>query len=285
MTDAAPPPRPRRSALYVPGSNTKALAKLHDLASDVVIIDLEDAVAPEMKAEARAAAVSAAAHKRPGNSELVIRVNSLDTLWGAEDLAALRNCPVDAILVPKVSSSADVARHAKAAGGTPLWAMIETSRAMLRLEDIASAPGLAALLMGTNDLAKEMTARPDAARTEFAGLLALSVAAARAHGLSIFDAVYNRLDDESGFAAECAQGRRFGFDGKSLIHPKQIAPCHAAFSPSADELATAERIIAAFALPENADKGAIRLEGQMVERLHMQSAQQLLASARAMGLR
>ena len=277
--------RPRRSAIYVPGSNAKALTKIREVDADVVIIDLEDAVAPEVKAMARAAAVTAA-QGGLGGRELVVRINNLDTPWGGDDLAALRGAPIDAILVPKVSSSDDVARHvAASAGAVPLWAMIETARSMLRLEEIASAPGLAAMVMGTNDLAKEMTAMPDTARSQFSGFLATSVAAARAFGLVVLDGVYNQLDDEAGFAAECAQGRAFGFDGKTLIHPKQIAPCHAAFSPTETELAAAESIIAAFALPENADKGAIRLDGQMVERLHRQAALRILAAAKAMGLR
>ena len=277
--------RPRRSALYVPGSNAKALAKIREVDADVVIIDLEDAVAPEAKVTARAAAVTVAQNGLDGR-ELVVRINSLDTPWGGDDLAALRAAPIDAILVPKVSSGDDVARHAATSAGTvPLWAMIETARSMLRLEEIASAPGLGALVIGTNDLAREMNATPDTARSQFSGFLAMSVAAARAFGLAVLDGVYNRLDDEAGFAAECAHGRAFGFDGKTLIHPKQVALCHAAFSPTEAELAAAERIIAAFAIPENADKGAIRLDGQMVERLHRQTALRILATAKEMGLR
>ncbi len=274
MADA----RPRRSVLYVPGSNARAIDKARALACDVVVIDLEDAVAPAMKDAARANAIAAVAAGF-GGREVVVRVNGLATAWGADDLAALAGVAADAVLVPKVDGGACVARYAAAlAGGTPLWAMIETARSVLRLADIASSPRLAALVMGTNDLAKEMMARPGPKREPFMGILALAVAAARAHGLAALDGVYNELVDMEAFAAQCAQGAELGFDGKTLIHPSQIAPCNRAFSPSDAERARARAIVAAFADPDNADRGAIRVDGQMVERLHLAQARRVLAS-------
>lgn len=271
--------RVRRSALYIPGSNLKAIEKVRSLPCDVVIIDLEDAVAPGMKDTARANAVTAASNGF-GEREVIVRVNSLSSPWGTDDLAALSNTPVDGILIPKVNGSACVASYAQALPGkTPLWAMIETARSVLRLEEIAASPRLAAFVMGTNDLAKEMRAKLDAKREPFIGLLALTVAAARAYGLAVLDGVYNELADLDLFVSQCIQGAALGFDGKTLIHPSQIDPCNRAFSPSREEVVQAEAIVAAFADPENADKGAIRVNGQMVERLHLEQAERVLAAA------
>jgi citrate lyase subunit beta / citryl-CoA lyase len=274
--------RPRRSALYMPASNAKAIEKARTLDCDVVILDLEDAVAPEMKADARAAAVAAVAEGGFGRRELVIRTNGLDTPWGADDLAAAAAARPDAILVPKVNDGADVAAYANAIGAVPLWLMIETARSIFRLDEIGAAlaqAGGGAFVLGTNDLAKEMGARPGVLRAPFQGMLGLSVAAARAHGLTILDGVFNAIDDDAGLAEQCAQGQEFGFDGKTLIHPKQIGPCNAAFTPDAAAVAWARTIVAAFADPQNAAKGAIRVDGKMVERLHLAQAERDLAVA------
>jgi citrate lyase subunit beta/citryl-CoA lyase len=276
---------PRRSALYLPASNARAIAKVRELPCDVVILDLEDAVAPEAKAEAREQAIAAVREDGFGARELVIRVNGLDTEWGEADLAVLRAVRPDAVLAPKVSTAADVARYAALLGDTvPLWVMIETALSLFRLDEIAGAARggpLAGFVMGTNDLAKEMGAELRTERTPFLGALGLAVAAARAYGLIVLDGVFNDIDDDAGFVRQAAQAVEFGFDGKTLIHPRQIAPCNAAFLPSAEAVAWASRIIAAFDAPENAAKGAIRVDGRMVERLHLHQAHRTLAAADA----
>lgn len=269
--------RPRRSALYMPASNARAVAKARTLDCDVVILDLEDAVAPEAKAAARDAAVAAMREGGFGRRELVVRVNALGGEWGAPDFAALAEVKPDAILVPKVDDAATAAACVAKAENVPVWAMIETPGALLRLDAIAATPGLAALVMGTNDIAKDTRIRPGAERLPFLGFLAATVAAARAHGLIALDGVYNAIDDAAGFARECEQGVDFGFDGKTLIHPAQIEACNAAFSPHADEVAWAQEVVAAFAAPEAAGKGVIRVQGRMVEGLHLRQAERLLA--------
>ncbi|WP_313005721.1 CoA ester lyase [Brevundimonas sp.] len=269
---------PIRSVLYLPASNARAVEKARTLSCDVAILDLEDAVAPEMKAEARKAAV-AAAHQGGFGPRLGVRINGLDTPWGADDLAALRDAPVDLVVAPKVESAAMV--HALSRDlkpGVALWAMIETPRALVDLRDIAEADGaLRGLMLGVNDLAKDLKtgAAPD--REPLKPWLAAVVAHARANGLTAIDGVFNRIADEAGFAAECAQGRLYGFDGKSLIHPSQIAGAHAAFGPTQEEVVWARSVVAAFAAPEAAGLGVIRVKGEMVERLHLQAAQELLA--------
>ena len=280
------PDRPRRSALYLPASNAKAIAKARTLPADVIVLDLEDAVAPEMKVEARAAAVAALYEGGFGSREVVIRANGLDTPWGADDLAAIAGTSADAVLVPKVSSPADIDRYSDAIAGAPaalqLWAMIETCASMARLDAIAATAAstrLSLWVIGTNDLAKEMRARLMPGRTPFLPFLSLAVAAARAHGVAILDGVCNEFRDLDLFRAEAEQGLLFGFDGKSLIHPAQIDPCNEVFSPSADELAFAHAVIAAFAEPENVGKGAIRVEGKMAELLHLEQAKRLIAVA------
>jgi citrate lyase subunit beta/citryl-CoA lyase len=277
------PDRPHRSALYLPASNAKAIAKARTLPADVIVLDLEDAVAPEMKDEARAAALAAVAEGGFGARELVIRANGIDTEWGAADLAAIATSGADAVLVPKVSSPADIARYDAALAGAPpgmqLWAMIETCASVLQLDAIGAAAAgsrLSAWVIGTNDLAKEMRARLLQGRVPFLPFLSMSVAAARAHGLTIFDGVCNEFKDLDVFRAEAEQGLLFGFDGKSLIHPAQIEPCNEVFSPNNDELAFAHAVIAAFALPENSAKGAIKVDGKMVELLHLEQAKRLL---------
>jgi citrate lyase subunit beta/citryl-CoA lyase len=276
--------RPRRSALYLPASNLRALEKARSLPCDVVILDLEDAVAPDAKALARAQAVDAVRAGGFGRRELVVRVNGLETPWGADDLRALAEVAPDAVLVPKVNDGNDIARYQAMLTAAPetvrLWAMIETTRSLFRLDEIAQASAdsrLSLFVLGTNDLAKEMGATLTTARWPFVGALGLAVAAARAYGLGILDGVFNELEDETGLVEQCRQGVEFGFDGKTLIHPRQIDPCNAAFSPSDEAIGWAETILAAFERPEHADKGAIRVEGRMVERLHLVGARRTLA--------
>ncbi len=285
--------RPRRSALYMPGSNARALEKARTLDTDVVILDLEDAVTPDMKAQARALVVAAVQAGGFGRREVVIRVNALETKWGEADIAAVAKSSAHAVLVPKVSSAGDVvifARHLREAGAPEslkVWAMMETPLAMMNAGAIAAtaadpATRLSAFIMGTNDLAKETRARLLPGRAAMVPWLQTCLASARAFGLDILDGVYNALEDVAGFEAECAQGRDFGFDGKTLIHPNQLGICNATFSPSAGEVALAREVIGVFDLPENADKGAVQLGGRMVERLHADMARRMLAIADAM---
>ena len=280
------PDRPRRSALYLPASNAKALAKARTLPADVVMLDLEDAVAPEWKAEARSAAVAAVREGGFGPREVAIRANGLDTPWGAEDLAAIATSGADAVVVPKISTPADIlaceTALAAAPPGLQLWAMIETCTAVGNLFPIAALAAstrLSLWMMGTNDLAKEMRAQLTPDRAAFVAILTQAVCAGRAHGLALLDGVCNEFHDLDRFSAEAAQGLVLGFDGKTVIHPAQIEPCNAVFSPSPAELARAEAIIAAFALPENAGKGAIQVDGKMAELLHLEQARRLVAVA------
>ena len=281
-----PPDRPRRSALYLPATNERAIEKARNLPSDVVILDLEDAVAPEAKDEARDAAVAAVNGGGFGNREVAIRANGLDTPWGAADLAAISGSAADAVLVPKISSPADIAAcHAALEHAPPamqLWAMIETCGAVARLDAIAACSAdtrLSLWIMGINDLAKEMRARLTVERTPFLPILSLAVCAARAHGLTILDGVCNEFRALDVFRAEADQGLLFGFDGKTLIHPDQIAACNETFSPGDAEIVQARTIILAFALPENAGKGVITLDGKMIELLHLEQAVRLVARA------
>lgn len=288
--------RPRRSALYMPGSNARALEKARSLPADVVILDLEDAVAPDAKETARAQVSAAVSAGGFGPREVVVRVNGLDTPWGEEDLAAAVACVPDAILLPKVSTPAVLATVGRrlATAGAPhkirIWAMVETPLAILNIAQIAAATAdqatrLECFVMGTNDLAKETGARLVPGRAPMLPWLATSLAAARAHGLSILDGVYNNLSDADGFAAECAEGRDMGFDGKTLIHPGQIAAANAAFAPDEAEVARARAIIATFDAPENAGKGAVNLDGRMVERLHAEMARRTVSLAEAIAAR
>lgn len=272
-------PRPRRSALYMPASNPRAVEKARNLDCDVVILDLEDAVLPEAKDAARAAAVAAVRAGGFGTREVVVRVNALDTPWGAADLAAMSGAGADAVLAPKITDAADVTAYAAAYPGT-LWAMIETAPALFALDAIAGAsPRLAALVMGLNDLAREMGARQTADRTPFFAALSLTVAAARSHGLAALDSVHNDIENLDSLAASCRQGADFGFDGKSLIHPSHLPVANAIFSPDPDELGWARAVIAAFDAPENAGKGALRVEGRLAERLHRDQAVRLVRIA------
>lgn len=275
--------RRRRSALYVPGSNARALEKARGLPCDVLIIDLEDAVAPAAKLAARDQAVAAVASGGISAAEVVIRINGLDTEWGRADLAAARLARPSAILLPKVDSPATL-REATAllaeSDRIDLWAMIETPLAMLHLDAIAaSGAPLRCLVAGTNDLIKETGIEVGVERRALQPGLFQLVMAARAYGLGVLDGVYNDLDDLDGLALQCRQAREFGFDGKTLIHPQQIEPCHAAFAPDPASIEAARRIVAAFADPANAGLGALRVDGRMVERLHLVQAQRTLALA------
>ncbi len=288
--------RPRRSVLYMPGSNARAIEKARTLPADAVILDLEDSVAPEAKAAARDQVAQAVAAGAFGAREVVVRINGLDTEWWLDDLNAAAKAKPDAVLVPKVSTAAnleDVAERLvdiSADHKIRVWAMMETPLAMLNARDIASAARdvetrLAAFVMGTNDLAKETRAKIAPGRAPMLPWLMNCVAAARAFGIDIIDGVYNELGNAEGFARECAAARDMGFDGKTLIHPSQIGSCNAAFSPSAEEVAQAKRIIAAFDLPENEHKGVVQLDGRMVERLHADMARRTVAIAEAIAAR
>lgn len=282
--------RPRRSVLYMPGSNPRAIAKARNLAADAVILDLEDSVAPEAKDAAREQVAAAVREGGFGGREVVIRINGPDSPWGREDLAAAAAARPDAILLPKVDGPGaimHVARELREAGASEtirLWAMMETPMAILHAGSIAAVaadPGsrLDVLVMGLNDLAKETRARFVPGRASMMAWLALCVAAARAHGVDLLDGVYNDIADLAGFEAECGQGRDMGLDGKTLIHPSQIAIANAVFAPSDQEVGNAQAILAAFSLPENAGKGAIQLGGRMVERLHAEIARRTLSIA------
>ncbi len=276
-----------RSLLYMPASNARALEKARELPCDGVILDLEDSVAPEAKTAARKAAV-AAARAGFGGRKLVVRCNGLDSEWGAADLQAAAAAGPDAVLAPKVSSAAEVHAWdvglAGASERTRLWIMVETALGVARIERIAEAAGstrLAGLVIGPNDLALELRLRPGHAREALRPILVRTAVAARAHGLLVFGGVFNGIDDETGLMAECAEEAGFGFDGKTLIHPRQIAAANAGFSPSAEEIAWARAVVAAFAAREAAGKGVIRLDGKMVERLHLTAAERVLRMAGA----
>jgi len=280
----------------MPGSNTRAIEKARTLAVDAIILDLEDSIAPEGKAAARKQVSDAVTAGGFGPRELIVRINGLDTTWWLEDLDAAAKAKPDAVLIPKVSSPSqleDVAERLvdiSADHRIRIWAMMETPLAMLNAREIAAAADdvetrLAAFVMGTNDLAKETRAKITSGRAAMLSWLMNCVAAARAYGLDILDGVFNDLADAEGFARECAQGRDMGFDGKTLIHPNQIAACNAAFSPSEEEVAQAREIIAAFELPENRNKGVVQLDGRMVERLHADMARRTVAIAQAIAVR
>jgi len=284
--------RPRRSVLYMPGSNLRALEKARTLPMDCVILDLEDSVAPDEKPTARNQVAAALQTGGYGGRELIVRTNGLATPWGRDDVRAAVVAGADGLLVPKVSSADDIARATQAmedAGAAPsmaLWAMIETPLAILNAKEIAQSaqlPGarLSTWVMGCNDLAKDTGAQLTADRLPMLGWLSICVAAARAYGLTIIDGVYNDFRNLEGFHNECEHGKSLGMDGKSLIHPGQIEPCNEIFSPGADEVEAARQIVATFDLPQNSDKGVITLNGRMVERLHGDMARRLLAVAKA----
>jgi citrate lyase subunit beta/citryl-CoA lyase len=279
-------PRPRRSVLYMPGANTRAMEKARSLPADALILDLEDAVAPEAKAVARANIAAALRAGGYGRRELVVRVNALASPWGFDDLAAVASMKADAVLLPKVES-ADAVRQAEAllaAAGAPahlaIWCMMETPLAMLHAEEIAaSSPRVACLVMGTSDLAKDLHARHTRDRLPMLTSLGLCLLAARAYRLAILDGVHLDLADDEGFAAACRQGRELGFDGKTLIHPKTIDAANAAFAPTAEEIAWSRRIIAAHAEAEAAGKGIVLVDGKLIENLHVEDARRTVTLA------
>ncbi len=285
--------RPRRSALYMPGSNARALEKARSLAADAVIFDLEDAVAPDAKVLAREQVCAAVRAGGYGPREVVIRVNGLATEWGMADIEAAAAARPDAVLIPKVSNATQVAEadavlNAHGVTSTRLWAMMETPLAMLQATEIAGAArttGLSVFVMGTNDLAKETRARLLPGRAAMLPWLMTCVAAARAYGIEILDGVWNNFADEAGFRAECEQGRDLGMDGKTLIHPNQLAICNEVFAPGEAEVAWARKVVEAFDVPENANKGALQLDGKMVERLHADMARHTLSVADAISAR
>jgi citrate lyase subunit beta/citryl-CoA lyase len=284
--------RPRRSVLYMPGSNAKALAKASTLPADALILDLEDSVALDQKIAAREQVVRAVRAGGFDGREVVIRINGPHTPWGEDDLAAAAAAQPDAILLPKVDGpgaimvAARALREAQAPEGTRIWAMMETPNAILNAGSIASVAAdpssrLSVMVMGLNDLAKETRARLTPGRPTMTAWLASCVVAARAHGVDIVDGVYNDIKDLDGFRLECLQGRDMGLDGKTLIHPSQIDICNEVFAPTPAEVESAAAIIEAFALPENAGKGVIQLNGRMVELLHADMARRTLAIADA----
>jgi citrate lyase subunit beta / citryl-CoA lyase len=288
--------RPRRSVLYMPGSNARAIEKARSLPADAVILDLEDSVAPDAKATARQQVVDAVKAGGFGAREVIVRVNGLDTPWHVDDVTAAAHAAPDGILVPKISTPQqleaigqrllDMQAHHR----TRIWAMIETPLAIFNILSLAaeaddSESRLVAFVMGTNDLAKETRARIVPGRAPMLGWLMQCVAAAHIYGVDIIDGVYNDLGNAEGFARECGEARDMGFDGKTLIHPNQIEACNVAFSPSADDVAQAQKIIAAFDLPENKNKGVVAIDGRMVERLHAEMARRTVAIAQAIAQR
>jgi citrate lyase subunit beta/citryl-CoA lyase len=284
--------RPRRSLLFMPGSNARALQKARTLPADGIILDLEDSVAPDAKAAARDQIAQAIAAGGFGRREVLIRINALDSPWWIDDVTMAGRARPDGILVPKISSIEDLSAVADRLGdinadkSVRIWAMIETARAVLHAEELAAASRdsemrLAGFVFGPNDISRETRIRMLPGRAAMLPMITHCVLATRLHGLQILDGPYSDLRNETGFAEECAQGRDLGFDGKTLIHPGQIDACNLAFTPPAEEVAHARRIIAAFERPENAARGAIQLDGQMVERLHADMARRTIAMADA----
>lgn len=274
MTHAA---RPLRSVLYIPASRERALEKARGLAVDAIIFDLEDAVAPDEKPAARMMLRAALASGGYGQRLKIARINALDTEWGKEDAEAMRNAGVDAVLLPKVDRSEHLDALAAITGDIPLWAMMETPSAMLHAGEIAEHRLCAGLVMGTNDLAKDMNARFRPDRIPLLTGLGLCVLAAKAHGVAIIDGVYNAFKDDQGLRAECEQGRDMGFDGKTLIHPAQIETANAAFAPTPEEVDLAERQIAAFDAAMAEGQAVAVVDGRIVENLHIVTARETLA--------
>ena len=284
--------RPRRSVLYLPGDNERAMEKSKSLQADSLIIDLEDSVAPDHKPKARDKAAAAIRSGGFGAREVILRVNALETPWGMADLHAALAAEPDAILVPKVSQPGDIISTSKvlkasgAADKIRLWAMIETPMGVINAREIAATGAdpesrLSCLVLGTNDLLKESRARATNNRFAVVPWLAMTLVAARAYGLDVIDGVYNDFKDETGFRAECEHGRTLGMDGKTLIHPSQVGPCNQVFSPTDEEVAWSRKIIAAFDEPLNKKKGVITVEGKMVERLHLVMARRVAAISEA----
>lgn len=280
--------RPRRSVLYMPGANERALDKAKGLDADALILDLEDAVSPESKPEARERVRAAVASGEYGHRELTIRVNSADTEWHTEDLRAAAAAGPDAVVVPKVDSAREVyeiERGLEAAGApehTKIWAMLETPKAMLDAREIAEASDrLTVLVLGTNDLANELHAEHVPGRAPLLSGISLALLGARAAGKVILDGVFNDVADLDGFEAECVQGRQFGFDGKTLIHPKQLEPCNRVFAPSQQQVDSSRRIIEAFDQARAEGKGVATVDGRMIENMHVVDAKRILAMHQA----
>lgn len=282
---SAAAPRPFRSVLYIPASRESALDKAMGLACDAVIFDLEDAVAPNEKPGARAILRERLAANDYGRRARLVRINGLDTAWGAEDAAAFADADIEAVLIPKVNDAADLDRVAGLMPGRRLWAMMETPHAVLNAARIAAHPRLAGMVMGTNDLAKDLGARVGPDRGALAAALQLCLLAAKAHGRVIVDGVCNAFRDEAGLAAECDQGRDMGFDGKTLIHPAQIAIANAAFAPDPAEVDLARRQIAAHQAALAQGGGIAVVDGRIVENLHVETARRILALAAAIAER
>jgi (3S)-malyl-CoA thioesterase len=274
-----PETRPFRSVLYIPGSKDRALDKARALDADAIIFDLEDAVAPAEKARARETLAAALTQGGYGRRGRIVRINGLDTEWGRGDLAALRGLPLDGVLLPKVGRAADLAPVAAALPGVPLWAMMESPAAVLNAAEIAAAPGMAGLVMGTNDLLKDMGARFRPDRLGLMLALQTCLAAARANGLTCVDGVYNAFRDAEGLRAECLQGRDLGFDGKTLIHPDQLAIANEVFAPGEEEVALARRQIEAFEAAMARGEGVAVVDGRIVENLHIVTARALIDKA------
>ena len=279
--------KPRRSVLFMPGSNARALERARTLPADALILDLEDAVAPEAKAAARARVLDAVRAGGYGPREVIVRVNGSGTPWAAEDLGAVARAPVDAVLLPKVESAETVTAALAALGPTPaVWCMLETPRGILNAASIAGAsPRVGALVMGTSDLTKDLHARPTRDRLPLLTSLQICVLAARAAGISALDGVHLDLDDDAGFAAACRQAADLGFDGKTLIHPRQVAAANEAFAPAVAEVEWARRVIAAHAEATAAGRGVVVLDGRLIENLHVEDARRVLALAEAIAAR
>ena len=279
--------RPLRSILYMPAANARALEKAQSIPADGIIFDLEDAVAPDAKATAREQACSAATSGLYGNRILTIRCNGLDTPWGADDITAASSAGPAAIVIPKVSgvsALAEVARHMDAAGApdhTQIWAMVETPRAIFSVREIAAFERVSVLVMGTNDLAKELRAQMVPSRAPLIPHLATALLAAREAGRAILDGVYNDVRNADGFAVEARQGFEMGFDGKTLVHPSQVEPTNDIWAPSADEIDYARRVIDAFEHASAEGRGVATVDGRMIENLHVENARRTLAVASA----
>jgi citrate lyase subunit beta/citryl-CoA lyase len=279
--------KPRRSVLFMPGSNARALTKARALPADALILDLEDAVAPEAKAAARARVLAAVQAGGYGPRELIVRVNAASTRWAADDLAAVAHAPVDAVLLPKVESAEAVTAALAALGSAPtVWCMLETPCGILNAASIAGAsPRVDALVMGTSDLTKDLHARPTRDRLPLLTSLQICVLAARAAGITALDGVHLDLEDDAGFAAACRQAADLGFDGKTLIHPRQVDAANEAFAPAADEVEWARRVIAAHARAAATGRGVVVLDGRLIENLHVDDARRVLALTDAIAAR
>jgi len=279
--------RPRRSVLYMPAANERALEKAKDIQADALIFDLEDAVAPDSKELARQQACAAASSSEYGNRELTIRCNGLDTPWGRDDLLAAAAAAPAAVVIPKVDSSdyldeiSELLNQGGAPSSTQIWAMVETPTGILNVDEIARHKRMSVMVMGTNDMAKELRASITTDRRALLPYLAMCLLSARAAGVGILDGVYNDLKDESGFEDVCVQGAEMGFDGKTLIHPSQVAPTNEIFSPSLDELDFHRRVIEEFEAAKKDGRGVLTVDGKMIENLHVDEARRALAVADA----